>query len=127
MIYRIIADLLVVLHAAFVVFVVAGGILVLRRRWVAAVHLPAAAWGALIEFTGWICPLTPWENALRARAGDSGYAGGFIEHYLVPLLYPNGLTPRLQVALGLAVVALNLAVYGYAWHRHREGKGRRWR
>jgi hypothetical protein len=125
--YRMLADALVVLHAAFVVFVVAGGLLVLHRPWIAAIHLPAVAWGALIEFTGWICPLTPWENALRRRAGETGYAGGFIEHYLVPALYPAALTPSVQIALGLAVIALNLAVYGLVWRRHRKGRRRRWR
>jgi hypothetical protein len=124
---RVLADVLVVLHAAFVVFVVTGGFLVLRRPWIAAVHLPAAAWGALVEFTGWVCPLTPWENALRVRAGETGYAGGFIEHYLVPLLYPAALTPRVQIALGTTVVALNLAIYVLVWHRHRKGGRRRWR
>jgi Protein of Unknown function (DUF2784) len=125
--YRILADLLAVVHAAFVAFVVAGGLLVLRRPWIAAIHLPAAAWGALVEFTGWICPLTPWENALRARAGEAGYAGGFIEHHLVPLLYPAGLTASVQIALGMAVIVLNLAIYGLVWHRHRRGGRRRWR
>jgi hypothetical protein len=111
MLSRVLADLVVVLHAAFVAFVVAGGLLVLRRRWIAAVHLPAVAWAAWIEFAGWICPLTPLENALRARAGEAGYAGGFVEHYLLPLLYPAALTPGVQVALGCGVLVLNVAVY----------------
>jgi hypothetical protein len=127
MAYRILADLLVVAHAAFVAFVVAGGLLALRRPWIAAVHLPAAAWGALVELAGWICPLTPWENALRARAGETGYAGGFIEHHLVPLLYPAGLTPSVQITLGMAVIVLNLAIYGLVWFRHRKGRRQRWR
>ena len=127
MAYRILADLLVVVHAAFVAFVVAGGLLALRRPWIAAIHLPAAAWGALVELTGWICPLTPWENALRARAGETGYAGGFIEHHLVPLLYPVGLTASVQIMLGMAVIVLNLAIYGLVWYRHRRGGRRRWR
>jgi hypothetical protein len=127
MAYRILADLLVVVHAAFVAFVVAGGLLALRRPWIAAVHLPAAAWGALVELTGWICPLTPWENALRARAGETGYAGGFVEHHLVPLLYPAGLTASVQITLGMAVIVLNLAIYGLVWYRRRRGGRRRWR
>jgi hypothetical protein len=114
----VLADLVVLLHAAFVAFVVAGGLLVFRRPWTAAVHLPAVAWAALLEFNGWICPLTPWENALRARAGETGYAGGFVDHYLLPLLYPAGLTPETQVALGFAVLAVNLVVYGLVV-RHR--------
>ena len=108
--YRILADLVVGVHALFVVFVVAGGLLVLRRPWVAAAHLPAAVWGALIEFSGWICPLTPLEKSLRAAAGQAGYEGGFIEHYLLPVLYPAGLTRGVQLVLGAAVIAVNLAV-----------------
>jgi hypothetical protein len=114
----VLADLVVLLHAAFVAYVVAGGLLVFRRPWTAAVHLPAVAWTALLEFNGWICPLTPWENALRARAGETGYAGGFVDHYLLPLLYPAGLTPGTQVVLGFTVLAVNLVVYGLVV-RHR--------
>jgi hypothetical protein len=109
--YRILADLVVGLHGLFVVFVVAGGALALRWPWVAAVHLPAAVWGALIEFRGWICPLTPLENSLRASAGQAGYSGGFIEHYLLPAMYPSGLTRTIQLALGLIVVGVNIVVY----------------
>ena len=121
MAYRILADLVVGLHAAFVVFVVAGGLLALRWPRVALVHLPAAVWGALIEFQGWICPLTPLEKSLRAAAGQAGYEGGFIEHYLLPVLYPSGLTRGVQLVLGTAVVAINLGVYGYLWLRRRSG------
>ena len=113
----VLADLLVLLHAAFVAFVVAGGLLVFRRPWIAAFHVPAVAWAALLELNGWICPLTPWENALRARAGETGYAGGFVDHYLLPLLYPAGLKPETQVVLGLAVLAINLVVYGLVVRR----------
>ena len=88
--YRVLADCLVLLHLAFVVFVVAGGVLILWRPSLRWIHLPAAAWGALIEFTGWICPLTPWEQALRLKAGQVGYAGGFIAHYRLSILYPTG-------------------------------------
>lgn len=112
MAYRILADLLVGVHVLFVAFVVFGGLLALRSLWIAAAHLPAAAWGALIEFRGWVCPLTPLENSLRASAGQAGYDGGFIEHYLVPVLYPGGLTRGLQIVLGSLVVAVNLVVYG---------------
>jgi hypothetical protein len=121
MAYRILADLVVGLHAAFVVFVVVGGLLALRWPRVALVHLPAAVWGALIEFQGWICPLTPLEKSLRAAAGLAGYEGGFIEHYLLPVLYPSGLTRGVQLVLGTAVVAINLGVYGYLWLRRRSG------
>jgi hypothetical protein len=109
--YRILADLVVGLHALFVAFVMVGGLLALRWPWVVAGHLPAAVWGALIEFRGWICPLTPLEKSLRAAAGDAGYQGGFIAHYLLPVLYPQGLTREVQVAMGFAVVAVNLVIY----------------
>ena len=117
--YLILADLVVGVHALFVAFVVAGGLLALRRPWVAALHLPAAVWGALIEFRGWICPLTPLENSLRAAAGEAGYQGGFIEHYLLPVLYPAGLTREVQLVLGSAVIVVNLVVYGFLLARRR--------
>jgi len=108
---RLAADALVLAHLAFIVFVVLGGLLVAWRARMAWLHLPAAAWGAWIEASGAICPLTPWENRLRRLAGESGYPGGFVEHYLVPVVYPAGLTPALQARLALAVVAVNLIVY----------------
>ena len=108
---RVLADLVVGVHALFVAFVVVGGLLVLRWPWVAALHVPAAVWGALIEFQGWICPLTPLENALRAAAGQAGYRGGFIEHYLLPVLYPAGLTRSVQLVLGALVIVVNVVVY----------------
>jgi hypothetical protein len=111
MAYRILADGLVLVHVAFVLFVVAGGLLILWRPRLRWIHLPAAAWGVLIEFTGWICPLTPWEQALRLKAGQAGYTEGFVEHYLVPILYPVGLTQGGQVILGLLVIGVNVAVY----------------
>ena len=119
MAYRILADLVVGVHALFVVFVVAGGLLALRWPWVAAAHLPAAAWGALIEFRGWICPLTPLEKSLRGSAGEAGYEGGFIEHYLLPVLYPVGLTRGVQLVLGSLVIATNLVIYGVLLWRWR--------
>jgi len=119
---RLLADALVVAHLAFIVFAVAGGLLVLRRPGWAALHLPAAAWGAFAELTGTVCPLTPLENSLRRGAGEAGYAGSFIEHYVIPLLYPEALTPQLQAALGLAVIVVNLAVYAFVWRRWRHGE-----
>ena len=107
------------LHLLFVLFVVAGGFLVLRWRPVMLLHLPAAIWGALIEFKGWICPLTPLENWLRRRGGQAGYGGGFVEHYLLPILYPSGLTRPVQIVLGGLVLAINLGVYWMAWRRRR--------
>ncbi len=117
MIYRLLADGLVLIHLAFVVFVVAGGLLVLWRPSLRWVHLPAAAWGALIEFTGWICPLTPWEVALRQKAGETGYTGGFVEHYLLPVLYPEGLTLGVQIMLGFLVIGVNAVIYAFVWRR----------
>jgi len=115
--YALLADAVLVLHFLFVAFVVAGGLLVLRWPRIAWLHLPAAAWGVVIEFAGWICPLTPLENHLRARAGQTPYMGGFVEYYLLPVLYPEGLTRETQYALGLAVLALNVAVYGFVLRR----------
>ena len=109
--YRFLADLVVGLHFLFVVFVVIGGLLVLRWRGLAWLHVPAALWGMLIEFGGWICPLTPLEKTLRARAGSAGYEGGFIEHYLIPVLYPGALTREMQLGLGAAVLVVNVLVY----------------
>ena len=119
MIYRVSADLVLALHLGFVVFVVLGGLLVLRWPAIMALHIPAAVWGVLIEFTGWICPLTPLENQLRVRGGELGYSGGFIEHYIQPLLYPSGLTRGTQVVLGSVVLILNLTAYWIVLSRHR--------
>lgn len=123
MLYSLLADFVVVVHLAFVVFVVLGGLLVLRRGWVAWFHVPAAVWGALIELFGWVCPLTPLEQWLRRRAGEAGYQGGFVEHYLLPILYPGELTREIQVMLGVAVLVVNLAVYGRVLWRRRTGTG----
>ena len=117
--YRTLADLVLVVHLAFVLFVVLGGALVLRWPKLAWVHLPAAGWGALIEFAGWICPLTPLEQRLRVLAGQAGYEGGFIEHYVTAWLYPAGLTRTVQLVLGAAVIAVNLAVYARLLRRRR--------
>jgi hypothetical protein len=125
MIYRLLADCLVVVHFAFVIFVVAGGFLVLWRPFFRWIHLPAAAWGALIELTGWICPLIPWEQALRVQAGQVGYSGGFIEHYILSLLYPQGLTPAVQTALAFLVIGVTIAFYACVWHRARASRRRR--
>jgi len=118
-IYRILADLVLVLHLGFVVFVVLGGLLVLRWPAIMALHIPAAVWGVMIEFTGWLCPLTPLENWLRVRGGELGYSGGFIEHYIQPVLYPSGLTRGIQIALGTLVMLLNLTAYSIVLSRSR--------
>ncbi len=99
MIYRALADLVLVLHLGFIVFVVAGGLLALRWGWAPLVHLPAALWGVFVEVSGRVCPLTPLENALRRAAGASGYSGGFMEHYLVPVVYPSALSHPVQLVL----------------------------
>ncbi len=110
--FRSAADLVVVVHVVFVVFVVAGGLLVARWPRLAWVHVPAAAWGVFIEFRGWICPLTPLENYLRERGGSSPYEGDFIEHYVLPLLYPAHLTPAVQIGLGSLALVVNILLYG---------------
>ena len=119
MIYRALADLVLVLHLAFIVFAVAGGLLALRWRWAPLVHLPAALWGVLVQVSGRLCPLTPLENTLRSAAGDAGYAGGFIEHYLVPTIYPVALSPRVGLLLASLVVLANALAYSIVWWRYR--------
>ena len=119
MVYRILADLVVLTHLAFILFVLFGGLLVLRWRWVLWAHIPAAGWGLLIEITGWICPLTPLENWLRNLSGAAGYSGGFVERYLIPVIYPAALTRDIQLVLGGIVVLVNLAVYIAVWRRYR--------
>jgi hypothetical protein len=118
-IYRALADLVLLFHLAFVLFVLLGGLLVLRRPPFAWLHLPCAAWGVLIEFAGWICPLTPLEVSLRMRGGESGYAGGFIAHYVTAALYPAGLTRGVQVVLGAFALLLNLTIYSWIVARRR--------
>ncbi len=113
MIYSLLADLLLLLHFAFIIFVVIGGLLVFKWRWFAWLHIPAATWGALLEFNSWLCPLTPWEVQLRRLSGEQGYDTGFIEHYLQPLIYPLNLDYNMQVILGGFVIAINLLVYGW--------------
>jgi hypothetical protein len=119
MIYGILADIVVLVHAAFVLFAVFGGFLVLRWRRLAWLHIPAVLWAALVEMAGWICPLTPLENLLCHRAGKVIYHYDFIEHYLMPVLYPAALTRELQMALGLAVLFINVSAYLWVWHRRR--------
>jgi hypothetical protein len=111
----ILAEVVVGLHVGFVLFVLLGGLLALRWPRVAWLHLPAAVWGALIEVAGWICPLTPLENRLRRASGTSEYAGGFVEHYVLPVLYPTGLTRGVQYVLGAGVLLVNAAVYWWVF------------
>lgn len=111
MLNTFIADLLVVLHFTFIIFVVFGGLPTLKWPGLARFHIPCAIWGALLEFYGWICPLTHLEQHFRDAASDAGYRGGFIQHYLIPIIYPHDLTREVQFALGLAVVFLNIFIY----------------
>lgn len=117
--YRWLADLVVVAHVLFVVFAVFGGVLVLWRPRIAWVHVPVAAWAVLIEYVGWVCPLTPLENALRARGGTAPYHDGFIAHYVLPALYPVALTRNIQWVLGSIALGVNLLVYGVVLFRRR--------
>ncbi|HKW42430.1 MAG TPA: DUF2784 domain-containing protein [Gemmatimonadales bacterium] len=121
MLYRVLADLVVGLHAAFVGFVMLGGFLAWRWRALVWVHVPCAVWGVLIEYEGWICPLTPLENELRRRAGLEGYAGGFVEHYLIPTLYPAGLSRPTQTVLGTLALVVNAVAYGVLLRRTLRG------
>ena len=118
-IYRLLAEMTVVIHLVFVLFVVGGGLLVLRRPKLAWLHLPAALWGALIEFAGWICPLTPLENWLREQGGQQTYATTFVERYLIPVLYPESLTREVQWMLGGLVLVVNGALYALILRRSR--------
>lgn len=111
MIYRLGADALVTFHLLFIVFVLFGGLLALKWRPLMWLHLPAAAWGVAVEVFHLTCPLTQWENLLRHKAGMGGYDGGFIEHYVLPVIYPAGLTPEIQLGLGSVVLLVNVMVY----------------
>jgi hypothetical protein len=120
--YRLLADLVLMLHAAFVAFVMLGGLLVPRWPRLAWVHLPVVAWGAGIEFVGGICPLTPLENRWRLLAGQQGYPGGFVEHYVLPVLYPDGLSRRAQIVFGAIALAVNVSIYAWALRRRRSAR-----
>lgn len=128
MIARLAADAVLLLHLGFILFVLLGGLLALRWRGAPLLHLPAAAWGVHVELSGGLCPLTPLENRLRVAAGEAGYAGGFVEHYLLPLIYPAGLTPDIQQVLAAVVIGANALAYGWVYLRRRGGgaaRGRR--
>lgn len=120
--WRFAADVMVVVHGAFILFVVAGGLLALRRPRVARIHLPVALYGVLIQVVGFTCPLTPLEKALRRRAGSEGYDGGFVEQYVVPAVYPGEFTVGVQLVLATSLAAFTVAVYSVVWSRSRSGR-----
>lgn len=117
MIYRLLADSVLVLHLLFIGFVIFGGLIVARSAWVALGHIPVACWGAFVELTGRVCPLTTLEVSLRRAAGDAGYSDSFIEHYLLPIIYPAGLTRDIQLVLAGFVIFINVAIYGWMLYR----------
>lgn len=119
MLYRLSADAVLLVHLCFILFVLFGALLTARWRWIPAIHLPSALWGCFIELSGRVCPLTYAENYLWVRAGRAAYSQDFIQHYLVPLIYPPGLTPRLQLVLTLVVVLVNVLIYGWLLIRRR--------
>ncbi len=122
MVYRLLADSIVILHFLFIVFALLGGFLFFWRKWTILLHLPTAIWICVIEFRGWICPLTPLENRLRLAGGAAGYKGGFVEHYLIPSIYPPGLTREIQLILGGLAMGVNLAVYFFVIRSWKSGK-----
>ncbi len=125
MIYRILADLIVILHLLFIAFALLGGLSVIWRRYLIFVHLPAAIWVSLISFKGWICPLTPLENHLRNAAGSKGYTEGFVEHYVIPIVYPVNLTSDIQMVFGVIALVINIFIYALVSHRRLKKKIRK--
>jgi len=119
--YRILADVLVVVHLIFIAFVLLGGVFVVKWRYLSVVHIPAVLWAAWVEYQGWICPLTPLENWFRQKAGIGGYQRSFIDHYLVPVLYPAALNREWQMVLGTIVLLLNVTIYSWVWHSRKRG------
>lgn len=118
--YRILADLVVLVHFCFIVFVLLGGLLAFRCQWIPWLHIPAVTWGGFIELTGRICPLTLLENSLRRAAGLNDYSQSFIERYIVPIVYPSELTREVQIGAGLVLIGMNIMIYGYlAWRRSK--------
>lgn len=111
MLYQVAADFIVLLHFSFILFVLAGGLLVLKWRWLVWLHIPAVIWGALISFMGWVCPLTPLENMLRKATGDGVYITGFVERYLGSVIYPSGFSREMFIAMGVIVIVINVVVY----------------
>ena len=119
--FRLVADGVLLLHLAFIVFALLGAAMAVRWQWIPFIHLPAAAWGCFVELTGRACPLTYLENYLRIKAGQSGYTESFIEHYILDIIYPSGLTREIQFVLAGVVVVVNIAIYGWLFARRRHG------
>ena len=113
MLYRVLADVVLIGHLLFIIYGLLGGLLYFWRSWLVWLHLPLAAWISLIEFFQWTCPLTPWEKQLRVLAGEGAYSGGFIEHYLIALIYPDGMTRGIALILGVIALGSNLLIYGF--------------
>lgn len=124
--YLLAADIVLVIHLAFILFALLGAVLAMRWRWFPALHLPAAAWGFFVELTGRVCPLTYLENHLRAKGGQAGYTTSFIEYYLISVIYPAGLTREMQFVLAAVVIVINAAIYGwlFLWRRERRRNSR---
>ena len=123
MLPRLAADATLVLHLTFIAFALFGALLALRWHWIPLVQLPAAVWGVYVEVTGRLCPLTELENHFRDLAGQGGYSESFVEHYLLPIIYPSGLTRHVQFVLAAVVLAVNVAIYGFLLWRHlRHGR-----
>ena len=121
MVYKLLADFVLLLHLAFIIFVIFGGLLALKNVKWAWLHVPAAVWGGFVEFAGWICPLTPLENWLCFRAGAGTYQEGVIAHYLLPLIYPTELTRNVQIVLGAGVVLISLFIYSFVLYKKAKG------
>ena len=121
MLYRLLADAILVFHLLFILFALFGGFFMLWRKWAIFIHLPAAAWATFMGFTGWICPLTPLEKQLREASGDMGYDSAFIEHYIIPVIYPAALDMNMHMVLGYIALAINLAVYALVSYRYGRG------
>ncbi len=119
MVYRLLADLILILHFCFVLFAIFGGLLALRWRWMWKFHLPALAWSFLVQYFVWICPLTDWENHFRRLGGEAGYEGGFIEYFISAILYPGIITPQTHLLLAISLVTFNLLVYAFLLQRLR--------
>ena len=120
MIASILADAVLILHLLFIVFALFGGLFVLKYRWVVWLHLAAAAWAAMISFAGWICPLTPLEVTLRRAAGEEGFSGTFVAHYIAPIIYPQGYTRELAIVAGVVVIVLNIVIYAIVFHQYKK-------